>query len=200
MPKRPGHYKGRHFTEYVDEVRSLKRAGSLEEAARLLLNLVKATEAESRATGDGVAPWYYEHLAIVYRKLKDPVNEKRLLLRFAEQVHAPGARPEKLLKRLHAIGLTEAEQSRIEARQAANMETAEEVRAKSREALVDELMEDVELLRSLGAKTEVVVSTKDSGTKTAAERGKDPRSPKRRGIGCAVAILWALIIAALIWG
>ncbi len=198
MPQRPGYYKGRHFTEYVDEVRNLKRAGRLEAAARLLLNLLKATEAESRATGDGVAPWYYEHLAIVYRKLKDPVNEKRLLLRFAEQVHAPGARPEKLLKRLHAIGLTEAEQSRIETRQAANVETAKEVQAKSREALVDGLMEDVELLRSLGAKTEVVVSTKDS--ETAAEREKEPRSPKRRAIGCAVVILWAFIIAVLIWG
>ena len=50
-PKRPGYYKGRHFTGYVDEVRSLKRAGRLEEAARLLLKLIKATEAESRATG-----------------------------------------------------------------------------------------------------------------------------------------------------
>lgn len=199
-PRRPGYYKGRHFTEYVDEVRSLKRAGELDAAARLLLNLVKATEAESRATGDGVAPWYYEHLAIVYRKQKDPVNEKRLLMRFAEQVHAPGVRPEKLLKRLHAIGLTEGERSRIEARQAANMETAEEVRAKSREALVDELMEGVELLRSLDAKPEVVVSVKDSGAKTAAKRESERRSPKRRAIGCAVVVLWAFIIAALIWG
>lgn len=198
--ERPGYYKGRHFTEYVDEVRSLKRAGRLEEGARLLLNLIKATEAESRATGDGVAPWYYEHLAIVYRKQKDPANEKRLLLRFAEQVHAPGAKPEKLLKRLHAIGLTEGEQSRIEARQAANMETSKEVRAKSREALVDELMEGVGLLRSLDAKPEVVVSVRDSGAKTAAERERERQSPKRWAIGWAVVILWAFIIAALIWG
>ena len=198
--KRPGYYKGRHLTEYVDEVRSLKRAGRLEEAARLLLNLLEATEAESRATGHGVAPWCYKHLAIVYRKQKDPVNEKRLLLRFAEQVHAPGATPEKLLERLRAIGLTEGEQSRIEARQAANMEVAEEVRAKSQEALVNKLTEGVELLRSLDAKPEVAVSVKDSGAKTAVERESARRSPKRRAIGCAVAIFWAFTITALIWG
>lgn len=99
--------QGRHFTEYVDEVRSLKREGRLEEAARLRLNLVRATEAESRATGDGIAPWYYEHLAIPHRKQKNPVNEERLLVRFAEQVHAPGVGPEKLFKRLHAVGVSE---------------------------------------------------------------------------------------------
>ena len=143
-PKRPGYYRGRHFTGYVDEVRSLKRAGRLEEAARLLLNLVKATEAESRATGDGVAPWYYEHLAIVYRKQKDPVNEKRLLLRFAEQVHAPGAKPKKLLQRLHAIGVTEAELSRIEARQAANLEAAEELRVAAAKELAESLTDELQ--------------------------------------------------------
>ena len=138
-PKRLGYYKGRHFTEYVDEVRSLKRAGRLEDAVGLLLNLVKATEAESRATGGGVAPWYYEHLAIVYRKQKDSVNEKRLLVRFAEQVHAPGAKPKKLLQRLHAIGVTEAELSRIEARQTANLEAAEGLRVAAAKKLAESI-------------------------------------------------------------
>ena len=138
---RSGYYNGRHFTEYVEEVKSLKRAGRLDEAARLLRNLVEATEGEGRATGTSVAPWYYEHLAIVYRKLEDPVNEKRLLVRFAEQVHAPGAAPEKLFRRLHAIGVTEAELSRIEARQAANLEAAEKVRRQAVEKLADETVE-----------------------------------------------------------
>ena len=65
---------------------------------------------------------------------------------------------------------------------------------------MDELMEGVELLRSLDAKPEVVVSVKESGAKTAAKRERERRSPKRRAIGCAVVVLWALIIAALIWG
>ena len=89
---------------YVDKVLTLKRAGRLEEARLLLLELVDATEAESRATGEGVAPWFYEQLALIYRKQKDPVNEKRILVRFAKQVHAIGATPLTLLERLQAIG------------------------------------------------------------------------------------------------
>lgn len=185
-PKRPGYYKGRHFTEYVDEVRSLKRAGELDAAARLLLNLVKATEADSRATGDGVAPWYYEHLAIVYRKQKNPVNEKRLLMRFAEQVHAPGAKPEKLLKRLHAIGLTEAELSRIEARQAANMEAAEALRLAAAKNRAESLADD---LRAVGL------------IPTEAEGENEHRVATRRARGCgATAIIWAFVAAIWITG
>lgn len=158
----------------------------MEEAARLLLNLVEATEAESRATGDGVAPWYYEHLAIVYRKQKDPVNEKRLLVRFAEQVHAPGAGPEKLFKRLYAVGVTEAELTRIEARQAANLEAAEESRMavaeKRAEALADEL-QAAGLIR------------------TEAGREKERRTAKRRGRGCAaLVVIWAFAATVRVTG
>ena len=172
--ERPGYYKGRHFTDYVDEVRSLKRAGRLEEAAELLLNLIGATEASSRAGEGGVAPWYYEHLAIVYRKQKDPANEKRLLFRFAEQAQAPGAKPEKLLQRLHAIGVTEAELSRIEARQAANLEAAEELRATK---LAEPLMRLIQIQME-------------------AEQEKEHRIAKRSGCGgAAVAIIWAFAAA-----
>ncbi len=177
-PKRPGYYKGRHFTEYVDDVRSLKRAGRLEEAARLLLSLIEATEAESRATGHGVAPWYYEHLAIVYRKLKDPVNEKQLLVRFAEQVHAPGATPDKLLKRLHAVGITETELSRIEARQATNLKAAEELRAAETKELVDTLQA--------------------AGLMPAEAERREEAPAKRGGRGCSpLAVMW--VLSAAVW-
>ena len=101
--KQPGLFKGRHYTEYPDEVRSLKRAGKLEEAERLLRNLIDAVEAESRAQRWAVAPWYYEQLAIVYRKQKNRVGEQVTLERFARQKHAPGAKPAKLLQRLRTI-------------------------------------------------------------------------------------------------
>ena len=185
-PKRPGYYKGRHFTGYVDEVRSLKRAGKLEEAARLLLNLVQATEAESRATCDGVAPWYYEHLAIVYRKQKDPVSEKRLLMRFAEQVHAPGASPNKLLQRLHAIGVTEAELSRIEARQVANLEAAEELRVAAAKALAESLTDELQAVGLI---------------QTEAEGQKERRTAKHSARGCAsVVAMWVVATAVSITG
>ena len=57
---------GRHYTTYVEDVRTLKRANQLDAAIALLLILVDAAEAEASANGWGVAPWYYEHLAIIY--------------------------------------------------------------------------------------------------------------------------------------
>ena len=54
-----------HSTAYVEDVEELKRRGQLDEAATLLLALIEAVEAESRSDPIGVAPWYYEQLAIV---------------------------------------------------------------------------------------------------------------------------------------
>ncbi len=95
-----GLVRGRHFTEYVEEVKSLRRNGRADEAETLLLELVDATESESRATGLGVAPWYYEQLAILYSKQGEPEREIAALERFARQKHAPGVSPPRLLERL----------------------------------------------------------------------------------------------------
>ncbi len=98
---RPGYYQGRHFTTYVEEVKDLKQSGDLERAERVLIALVEATEAEDKAKGWGVAPWYYEELAKIYRKRKDYASEVAILERFASQRHAPGTKPPRLLERLH---------------------------------------------------------------------------------------------------
>jgi len=96
----PGYYNGRHFTTYVNEVKSLKRQGKIEEAEKLLLELVAATEAESKVEKWGVAPGFYEELAKIYRKQKDYAKEVSILERFAAQRHSPGALPPKLMERL----------------------------------------------------------------------------------------------------
>lgn len=101
----PGTLDGRHYTECADDVRNLRRDGKDEEAERLLLRLVDATEEEAKAQKWGVAPWYYEQLAIIYRKRKDLDAEVRILERFARQPHAPGATPPKLLERLQKARL-----------------------------------------------------------------------------------------------
>ena len=72
---------GKHYTAYVDEVRSLKRSGNLDAAECLLLRLVEGTEEEARAKQWGVAPWYYEQLAIVYAKKKHLALELAILER-----------------------------------------------------------------------------------------------------------------------
>ena len=89
-----------HFTEYVDDVKELKRRGRLDDAEQLLLSLIDATEAEARTEGLGVAPWYYEQLAIVRRRVGDIPGEVEILERFARQPHSPGGSTPELLERL----------------------------------------------------------------------------------------------------
>jgi len=66
------------------------------------LKLVDETEKEAKSQGEGwgVAPWYYEQLAILYRKEKQYDNEVEILERYERQPKAPGAGPEKLADRL----------------------------------------------------------------------------------------------------
>ena len=51
----------------------------------------------------GVAPWFYEQAAIIYRKIGDRDAEIAVLRRYADQPHAPGALPPKLLARLSKL-------------------------------------------------------------------------------------------------
>lgn len=103
---KPGFYKGKHYTKYVDEVKSLMRDNRLDDAERLLLELVNATEAEARSEGFGVAPWYYERLAVLYRKKKNKDAEiailERYLERYSEHKHNSCIKPP-LLTRLEKL-------------------------------------------------------------------------------------------------
>ena len=93
---------GGHYTDYVDRVKQLKAEKRNEEAIKLLLKLVAETEKESKKQGEGwgVAPWYYEQLAILYRKEKQYDSEVEILERYECQPKSPGAGPEKLAERL----------------------------------------------------------------------------------------------------
>ncbi len=92
-----------HYTAYVDDVKQLMRRPRLMDAETLLFALVDAVEQESRRENHGVAPWYYEQLAIVKKKRGDFDGELKVLERFAAQRHAPGARVPKLLARLEQV-------------------------------------------------------------------------------------------------
>ncbi len=100
---KPGYHNGKHYTEYVDDVKQLMREDKLEDAEKLLLALFNATENEAQSENCGVAPWYYERLAVIYRKRKDIESEIQILERFASQKHAPGVTPPKLLARLEKL-------------------------------------------------------------------------------------------------
>ena len=100
MADRPGYFDGRHFTEYVETINSLKRGQRTDEVIALLLKCVDATEAESHWEGCGVAPGYYQQLAIIYRKEKRFADEVSILERYDRQKKAPGSLPPKLADRL----------------------------------------------------------------------------------------------------
>lgn len=98
-----GYVDGKHCTEHVATVKQLKRDGNCDDAVTLLLRLVDATESEDAVEEWGVAPGYYEQLAIVYRRQADPDSERGILRRFARQRHAPGVKPARLMKRLKKL-------------------------------------------------------------------------------------------------
>jgi hypothetical protein len=98
--RKEGYVNERHFTEYIETVKQLKRAGKLDEAEALLIKLVDATEAESNTGIGGVAPWYYEQLAIIYRKQNRLESEISILKRYENQEKAPGVKPGILSARL----------------------------------------------------------------------------------------------------
>lgn len=97
---KPGFYKGKHFTKYVDDVKRLKREGRTDDVESLLLMLVEATEEEDGCDKSGVAPWYYEQLAILYRQEKRLGDEVAILERYDRQRKAPGVTPKQLRERL----------------------------------------------------------------------------------------------------
>lgn len=98
-----GYVRGRHYVTYVKDVKKIKSAGKLEEAEKLLLVLVDATEQVDNVEKQGVAPWYYEELAKIYRKNKDYLKEVSILKRFSKQRHGKGVAPKKLLGRLDKV-------------------------------------------------------------------------------------------------
>ena len=91
---------GEHFTSYVEQIRQLKREKRHQEAIELLLKTVDVTESEANVDGLGVAPWYYEQLAIIYRKEKRYADEVAILERYDAQPKGPGAKPKVLADRL----------------------------------------------------------------------------------------------------
>lgn len=79
----PGLYKGKHYTQWVDDVKWLKRENKFDECLILLFGLIEATEREAKAEGwPYAAPWYYEQAAIIFRKLKRYEDEIQVLKRW----------------------------------------------------------------------------------------------------------------------
>ena len=103
MNDQPGFVEGKHYTEYVGQVKHMCCNLEHEAVIDLLLRLIDANEKESVAEGSGVSPWYYERLADTYAELGRPDEEIAILERFAAQDHAAGTSAAKLLERLRGL-------------------------------------------------------------------------------------------------
>ncbi|MFJ1510916.1 hypothetical protein [Cellulosimicrobium funkei] len=77
-----GHVRGRHFTEWPDTIRQLKREGRVDDALELALECIEATERDARADGLEPAPAYTTMAAIIYRQRKDYAAEIAILERY----------------------------------------------------------------------------------------------------------------------
>lgn len=92
-----------HYTEAVDNVKQLKREGDHDAAEDLLLWCIEQVEQEAFGSGgpNVIAPWYYRHLGIVYRKDQQYDDEVAVLERYMEACEDVGAEPkEELVSRL----------------------------------------------------------------------------------------------------
>jgi hypothetical protein len=98
--KKYGLVDGEYYATYVDKIKQLKKEKKHTEAISLLLKILDAVERESKEFNDGVAPWYYEQLAIIYRKEKRIADEIKILKRYAAQKKSPGVGKKKLADRL----------------------------------------------------------------------------------------------------
>lgn len=98
-----GHVDGVHYSGHVPELDRLRRAGEFGAYEVLLWRCIEATEAEARAQRCGVAPAYYERLAILFRKQGRQTDEISVLERYQCQRKAPGVGPSKLRERLRKL-------------------------------------------------------------------------------------------------
>lgn len=82
-----GLVRGKHYTRWVDDVTVLKRNQALGPCRDLLQELIEAVERESTEFTMSPAPWYYEQMAIVLRKMRDFDGEVAVIERYLAFPH-----------------------------------------------------------------------------------------------------------------
>lgn len=90
---KPGYFKGRHFTDWLDKLEELRAKGDQQGELNLLLSLIDATEAESRHDGMIPAPAYTNWAALIFRNRQDYEEEIAILQRYMRAVEAVGRKP-----------------------------------------------------------------------------------------------------------
>lgn len=75
--------------EAVETVKQLKRENKLVEAEKILLKVCASDEASNAKHYEFVAPWFYEQLAIIYRKQQRFTDEVEILELYYRQLKQP---------------------------------------------------------------------------------------------------------------
>jgi hypothetical protein len=88
---------------YIASYEEAREEREEDKMEKVLLDFVEATEKSSKQSGLGVAAWPYMVLARLYRRQSRIEKEVEILERFAQQTHAPGQLPSKLLDRLSEV-------------------------------------------------------------------------------------------------
>lgn len=77
--------EARRIFAVVESIKRAKRDGRFPDAENELLQELDRQEGQARANNSGVAPWYYEQLAIIYAKEKRYADEITILERYDRQ-------------------------------------------------------------------------------------------------------------------
>jgi hypothetical protein len=97
-----GYVRGRHYTEWTEYIRALKRSGELEAALELLYECIEAAERDRG--GREPAPWYTHAAAVMHRKRGEIHLEVAVMERWERACppseHGPGAMQAKIADRL----------------------------------------------------------------------------------------------------
>jgi hypothetical protein len=94
-------FKGKPL--FSDDIRDLKREGRLNEAVELLELIIEAIEERARSARRSVPAWYYEQLAVIYRRQGKLEAEGEILKRYISLRPPSDRRTRKLVSRLERI-------------------------------------------------------------------------------------------------
>ena len=97
---------GKHYTEMLGSITTLKRHNKNQEVIDILKETIKAIEREKKLSKEKyyiTAPYYYEQLAIMYRKEKQYQDEVNLIEHFIKHTknEQETTRGEKIKQRLN---------------------------------------------------------------------------------------------------
>jgi len=92
--------KQRSLASVQEEIQGLKRIGNLEKAERLLVQYIAVMESDVQTNQSIPRPWFYEQLAMIYRKRKQYHLECSILEQYAQQSQLSGTMPQPLVERL----------------------------------------------------------------------------------------------------